>query len=183
MLIGIQTEQVVNNLQRLSPSDPGLELPSFEPGLLTPVFTVDPTWVGQRHFFGTVGSTSINGVNIFVDANDATLHMGPADSFALANNRLFNFCSVDLAGATVSPIVMQILFIIAGSATAVYQFSMPNPGRSFLPQFLLGPGMEFSIGNVTLGGVGDTQVTRFGGQVSPAGVGLPSFPRGVEATI
>jgi hypothetical protein len=181
MTTGIQTAEVINNLDRLNLEDVGVELPRVESGLLTPTYTIDPAWVSLEHSSGTNLATSINGTIVNMDDVGMQVQQGP--SLTVGIQRYWSNCQIRLVGGTVNPMEIYVASTFGGSSTVFLVLTMPNPGRVNIGPFLMGLGTTHRVSNGALGGAGDTMfVTRIG-ITAASGVPIPLVDRATVTTM
>jgi hypothetical protein len=183
MITGIQTPDVVHNIEQLQTADASIELPSIDPSALTPTFGLEPGWVRRGDISWNTAAVSINGANPTITDTDVTgvtiLRFDALQQrrITVERQRMWNYIDISLGGGTVSPILINV-FLDLPLLQSVFlgQFSGTNPGRIMIGPIYVPIGWTFNIRNNTAGGGGDTiQVSAMGVQAL-SGVPLPLQP-------
>tara|TARA_Y100000310_G_C20686271_1_gene819235 strand:- start:273 stop:827 length:555 start_codon:yes stop_codon:yes gene_type:complete len=177
MSTGIQSPDLLNYFRRIQIDDLNPDLASIDPEILTPVYPVDPTWIGLDPIIAIIYATTINGVAADLRDVDADSSGFPGQDPQLANNRWYHNIRVFYAGGTVSPIITTFNYEYGTSANGLVTKSQANPSRGFYGPIFVPAGAVLNLVTETFGGAGDTiNVAFYGVQASP-GVPLPLIPR------
>jgi hypothetical protein len=181
MDIGIQTPDSIHVLEQLQPADTNLELPTFDPSTLIPVYPSDPGWIRQGWIAGTSSSFSINSTSVDIfdtEPSDFTIRYDATQqqAFDIGRNRQYSLINIIVGGGTISPITVELGLDLIGVTTFRNVIrSVPNPGRLMLGPIFVPIGWRLFIQNITQGGAGDTLTATILGIQARSGVPIPTF--------
>jgi len=187
---GIGQADVGRTFRRLLPNDLTTELGEIDPSQLTPVFPIDPAWLGiqSKGYQSTTTSIAAGVFDVFdnVLAGWATggnpVLTPPTTMFDIGNNRL-EWLHVRLQGTgTVSPVRVHFAwFPPSVGAFDQLEVDVANPGVVNAGPFFVPAGWQARI-RVNQGGAGDQASIDLTGLEAPQGVPLPPFSLSVNVS-
>ena len=173
--IPVQSQGLINSLQRLEPTDLSLDQATIDPGNLVQTYAQDPRWLGTEWTSLDSSNVSINGSNERIDEFDWDVIFGATPTIGLW--RYYPNIIIDAAGGTVNPITVRLVLLIRNLGVRFFgDFDLANPGSGMFGPVLLPPGIELTVYNTTVGGAGDNLRCYAHGMVAPDGVGFPEIP-------
>lgn len=174
--MAVQTQQpnIIHVLGRLDLTDLSIDNPSVDPGVLTPVFPIDPTWLNPEYLAVYSGPVDISGGAVVWDDNQAGVinFATPPD---LTKARVYHNILVILDPGTVGTQLVTVqAFSPGAAANTSYRAVLDNPGNHNCGPVYIPAGWTLHITCAT-GGAGDFIYIHCSGFQAPAGVPLPLF--------
>ncbi len=180
MQTGLQSPDIVHNIERLIPADASIELPEVDPSILTPTLPIESGWVNMQPYIMQDGSIDLNGVTASrVDAGAgvatvATTLFNTAPT--QTDQRFYQTISVELTGGTVSPIMIFVNLRVQNVATNYTRIDCANPGSLVINSVYVPAGMILQVGTAENGGAGDLLHLGWSGISCPSGVRIAATP-------
>ena len=175
MSSGIQQPHVPNVFDVLNPTDVSTDAGTIDPSVLSPVFPIDPTWVGTQPLWSRAGG-SIAGSALTLRDDTPT----GSDNWGYLVDPLlqqyYPWIQIGVHGAGTTPITVKVQLVIGVSTFNARVFTVANVSEAVtVGPFYSPPGSRmqvyFSAGSGT-----DSADASWMGFQADAGVPLPLIP-------
>ena len=182
MNVGIQTPDVIHNLEQLQTDDINLELPSIDPATLTPTYGIEAGWVRQGIIAANTGGHSINGTTVSLSDSvpaDFTLRYdsNQVGAIDIDHARYYTYIEARLTGGVVSPIEINFRIDLPNSMSVTLLVrNLVNPGRIMVGPIYIPVGWNLQGLTRTNGGGADEFSMSIVGIQAPSGVPISLIP-------
>tara|TARA_Y100000310_G_C20643338_1_gene795202 strand:+ start:1045 stop:1623 length:579 start_codon:yes stop_codon:yes gene_type:complete len=182
-LVDLQSIGVVNQIDKLQPTDLSTEGPSMDAKTMAMTYGIEPAWLNMGVLGMSQFGIDINGVNITQDMTALTTQVAPATpAIDILQQQYWMNIYMRLYGTgTVANIEIQVNWIpyaAAGAADRLVQVrrTVANPGTLTVGPCYAPPGWDIMIETATNGGAGDLLGIVGVAVQSPLGTPVPLFP-------
>ena len=171
----VQNIDIINAYERLTPGDASLESPSFDPGTLTPTYSIDPGWVSVQPVGGYSAVTGLNGINgSWTDLDIGTMVSGTQP--VLANQRYWQAIGIRLWGGGTASYDLHVQLVGPKGSFTPFRFKIVNPATSTFGPLLVPASNNIKLYLDTTGHASDYAQVYWTGVQSETGVALPLLP-------
>lgn len=186
MPFGAQTGELFSVFDRLDPDDANITVPTVDPSSITPVFPIDPAWLGLNTIALRSANQSISGATgdfSDTDNSEFTNQFPPSVQFDISTLILFNrryVARIRIGGGTTPPWGIARWAFPGITAFEQADFIFTNPGSVSMSVFVP-RGAEF---NIQIGGGGGSDVANVNltGIYAKPGVPLPTLDFSIDTT-